>query len=518
MLGAVLTAWLWFAQVGSPPVATVELAGRAVHFKTREALRKTQVTLAPFNAKGKETRVIITDSEGRFLFRDVPPGRYLLTGMRAGFILGRLGTPSQPLELKEGRSVRDIELALTPQSVLAGRVIDHDGDPVPNAQIVALQMSTRTGYREVINAANTITNDIGEFRIPGLYAGRYLLIANYRREPTAPEDQFLMVSGEDYAPTYYPNASTSGAATPIDVVTGEDSLNHVIKMRRLPVFRISGRINGSRERQGLRLYLVSDDNEAMRAGFAFQQMATLQAPDGFTFPGVVPGPYQVIAIRGGKQTVTVARQPVTVGYHGIDDLGVTLLEPVEIAGRLRVEGNASVNLSKVSVRLQPTEALLPNAIEMQVSKENRFEAEAASRERFLLLLRNLPENVYVHSIRVANQEAITAGVDLTYAPPLTQVDVVLRANPGSVEGVVHEGGNAAPSRLVTIAPDPAEPNQPWRTQEATSDEFGRFRFAGLAPGNYRVTSGAERHSPQSVAVSVSEGTTEHVAVNAVEEP
>jgi hypothetical protein len=534
MLGPAVIAVLLFAQAGrspSPPAPPAQVGGQAVHSRTREALRKTQVTLIPVESGGKaQSQVIITDSEGRFQFRDVRPGKYALTAIRAGFIPARHASPAKPLEVKSGQVVRDLELALTPQSVLAGKVVDPDGDPVPNAQITALRMTVYGGFRQVQSSATTLTNDIGEFRLPGLFAGRYLLMASYRREPTSPEDQFLVVSGEDYAPTYYPNANTSAAASPIDIGTGEDSLNNVIRIRRLPVFTVSGSISGTRERQGLRLYLVSDDRDALRAGFALQQMASLQGQDRFTFPAVVPGAYQVIAIRGGKRATTVARMPVTIGYTAIEDLGVTLLEPVRINGRLRVEGRPEANVSKIGIRLQPVEALLPQAIDMQVDKESRFEAEAASREKHLLLLRNLPEDYYIRSIRVANQDATTAGVDLTYAPPLTEIDVVLGSNPGIVEGVVIAGSNVAARRVVTLVPDPPEPNQPWRTQQATSDAFGRFRFGGLSPGSYRIHAWNELQADQygdpnflrhfeskGVPVEVREGITAHVEVAAIEE-
>jgi len=108
--------------------------------------------------------------------------------------------------------------------------------------------------------------------------------------------------------------------------------------------------------------------------------------------------------------------------------------------------------------------------------------KAASRERHLLLLRNPPAGTYVSAIRVSNEDGFVNGIDLTYAAPLAQLEVVLGTNPGGIEGFIPGGEGGT----VTLLPDPPAPHQPFRTYQTVADSEGVFEFRDVAPGSYRL--------------------------------
>jgi hypothetical protein len=79
-------------------------------------------------------------------------------------------------------------------------------------------------------------------------------------------------------------------------------------------------------------------------------------------------------------------------------------------------------------------------------------------------------------------------------------------------------GNNVPGAIVTIVPDPLNPDRQDLYRRANTDQIGRFSFRGLAPGKYRVYGwdqldpGEEfdpdmlnAHEDKAVAVTVSEG-------------
>jgi protocatechuate 3,4-dioxygenase beta subunit len=73
-----------------------------------------------------------TDTDGRFQFTALPPGPYKLSAKHPGFLDRRA---RRPILIAQDEHVPDAELRLAPQSVITGRVLDEDGDPVGGAQI-----------------------------------------------------------------------------------------------------------------------------------------------------------------------------------------------------------------------------------------------------------------------------------------------------------------------------------------------------------------------------------------------
>src|SRR5207248_8888823 len=69
---------------------------------------------------------------------------------------------------------------LIPWGVIAGRVLDEEGEPLPWAQVSALREVYSNGKRRLSPEALVPTNDLGEFRLFGLKPGRYFVSARYK--------------------------------------------------------------------------------------------------------------------------------------------------------------------------------------------------------------------------------------------------------------------------------------------------------------------------------------------------
>jgi protocatechuate 3,4-dioxygenase beta subunit len=161
------------------------VSGRIVNALTGEPVKKADVHLEYANRKnqisGPRGYGGQADADGRFRFEAIEPGEYLLTAQRSGFLRSTYGSrvPNQAgtnLALAPGQQITDLTLALFPQAVISGRVVDEDGDPVEaRVQIYAVQW--RHGRQRVQPRNGSMSDDLGEYRISNLRPGKYYVCA-----------------------------------------------------------------------------------------------------------------------------------------------------------------------------------------------------------------------------------------------------------------------------------------------------------------------------------------------------
>jgi len=164
----------------------IRLEGRALS-TAGEAVRKATIRLVGIGNQGSPAfrYAETTDIDGKFLFEDVAPGRYMLTAEKAGFVPGRYGarsttSPGTQLAVSAGQEMKDLVFLLTPQGVITGRVTDEDGDPVRGVQVTILRTGYNRGRRLFLPSGGTNTDDQGNFRAGSLAPGRYYLSATDR--------------------------------------------------------------------------------------------------------------------------------------------------------------------------------------------------------------------------------------------------------------------------------------------------------------------------------------------------
>src|SRR5262249_9126514 len=160
---------------------------------------------------------------------------------RVGYLDQGYGAPAPqivgpPLTLAAGNTMRDVTVKLTPQSLLYGKVIDEDGDPVIGAQVQVLRVSYAGGKPHLVEAVNTNSQDDGSFVVGNLTPGRYYLSAGIRNMEQAESVR------ERYITTYFPSTSDPTAASPIEVGAGAEVRNLAVRLRKSRVFTIRGRV------------------------------------------------------------------------------------------------------------------------------------------------------------------------------------------------------------------------------------------------------------------------------------
>src|SRR5215813_7645391 len=222
------------AQTATQPVPQdpekARLEGIVLNAVSKEPLRKTHLTLRMNVAAPKDQRsaqppqstyTVTSDATGHFEFANLDPGDYQLTATHDGFAQVRLGNQNngkktEPILLSRADRKTEFRVKMIPYGAISGVVLDEDGDPIRNLHVSAMRYRYTTNGRELREEKGTESNDLGEYRIFDLPAGRYLIKVNPR--------QFRFDGGVDeksYGSMFYPGVAQPSSAIAQDVGPGQ---------------------------------------------------------------------------------------------------------------------------------------------------------------------------------------------------------------------------------------------------------------------------------------------------------
>jgi len=440
---------------------------------------------------------VTTDAAGRFAMTGIAPGKYRLSAEHNGFIVTTYGArgPGKPgtlLTLETGQNSSDLTMRLTPHGVIAGRVLDEEGEPVPSANVQVSRQQYIQGRKQMSRMNGASTNDLGEYRVFGLAPGRYYVSADTR------PNQMLPQTEDEYVTTYFPRATDGAAAAPIDVTPGAQLRNIDIALAKMHTVTVRGRVAsevgppaGGENARRTNLNVMLSARNAMVAGGGFNRGATV-TPDGtFELRGVAPGSYFVVGLVNAQGKTFTARAPIQVGSSNIEGITLAIRGGVPVSGRVRVEGESSASIGQLRVTLQPAAmgGIMFAPIPTQQVKENgSFQLDDVGADQYMVSIGSLPEGFYVKSVRSANLDVLADGLEIAGGSP-APLDVVLSPNAGQVSGMVLDANTqkGAAAMMVVLVPQEKER----RDREAfyrttTSDLAGQFTFKGVVPGEYRV--------------------------------
>src|SRR5262249_5164524 len=120
---------------------------------------------------------------------------------------------------------------------VTGRVVDWDGEPVSEAEVHAYAIVYHPAGVTLSLAGQGKTNDMGEYRLFGLPAGRYLL----HRSPPRPETPAGRLCRRAAA-THYPGAPLPSQALPIELNWGAEVTRADVRLSRGQSYVIAGSV------------------------------------------------------------------------------------------------------------------------------------------------------------------------------------------------------------------------------------------------------------------------------------
>jgi Carboxypeptidase regulatory-like domain len=433
-----------------------------------------------------------SNAVGNFVFEDIAPGRYMLTAERAGYI--SVQNPAW-VALDPGQSMTGVSVKLTPQAIIAGRVVDEEGEPLPNAAVTLVRtVRGQDGAKQIVpvpSATTTLTDADGAFVIGNLKAGAYYVSATQPRSGALPT---LHRSGEaSYVPTYYPDATTVSTAVAVPVTAGGQSRGFVIRMRRVPVFRIAGKaVNAATGQPASNpsINLIPKNRLELPA----QPMQAAIRDGTFEFNRVPAGTYVLEATPDGMSSdgILVGRQEVTVSRGDVENLLLPIVPATDVRGRVIVEDGSSAPLSRTTVTLNVADGANYGISGAEVGADGGFLIHGIEPASYRLDVLRLPPGTYLKAVRYGGQDVTGMPIDLS-GDSAGLLDIVLSGKGGMVTGIVHDA-SGAPLRAALVALwNPRDPLPDLAQMFTFAVEDGRFLYPSAKPGEYKLLSfGAPR--------------------------
>jgi protocatechuate 3,4-dioxygenase beta subunit len=434
------------------------------------------------------TNTAETDEQGRFIFSNVLPGGYSLTAQHQRFlnpVQGRIARPTPVLMVGENQQMTGVVLRLDPPAVISGKILDTDGEAIAGVQVFAMRPSSRNGSRQLTPAMVGLTiasNDLGEFRISGLAAGSYVVMAGTPRAntvvyETAPQQEKPELA---YTNTYYPGTADAGRATPVTVTVGAEVRGIDIKLAKTKAVSIRGQVidqGASSDRQAM-VSLVRRNAGGPMAGGVGSVGAAITLPGGaFRINGVPPGSYQLIARRGNDEgrTVAAASVPLEVGDTSPDAISVRVLPVVDIEGRMKSSQPARCDGGYLSLVDETGFNGVPS---VRLSSASGFTLRSVAPATYRLNV-SMGGQCYVESVRFGGREITDMQVKVDGVGPL---EITMASSDASVTGKVTDAaGKPAEGALVALLPKGAAGSG---APTSFTSRTGAFSIYGIRPGAY----------------------------------
>lgn len=381
-------------------------------------------------------RTAQSDATGKWRVENLPCGAVVISVSRIGYVENNPFTLQAPSQ--------DVRIVLTPQVVLAGRVIDDQGDPIQNAHVSLLTSGILEGRRTILSSTGADTNDLGEYRFGGLSAGRYILCASAKTN-----------SGRFYSEQCLPGTAEEGAAALHAAAGYEGRIDFTLSP--LPVYRVSGAIEGA----------PSDSMLMVRAG----QFASQSRRDGtFVFPALPAGDYRLFTEteRGSAETAIV--------ITNADVEGVRMrLEPrVNVSGIVHARSLAGKTIGPRDYNVFIWAGSGSTGSVNQTGQSFTMNNVIPGQYHFSF---TPPKGFYLNSATVAGRDVIAPG--LTVSAGMSPLEVNISDDGGVLEGDV-TADDAPAAAWIYLERD----GQPVRNGQA--DSKGHFHFDAVPPGDYNV--------------------------------
>jgi len=513
LAGFILSALLFTSAQDPAPAANAPsiagtIAGTAVNEPGSQPLKKVLVQIVAEDQKQGGNYTATTDADGHFRVEKVRPGRYRLYLEKTGLVgvNGRgLKSDVNVVTVAAGQAVEDLLLRMLPTAILSGRVTDEDGDPMSGVRVVAQKRIPGKAAGETVGS--DATNDLGEYRLSGLFPGQYWIAAmpppDFRdyerpRERLAQDDNRGGARPDTrYVTTYYPGAYDAMQASPVTLKAGDEMpVNFTLVPAR--TYRVRGIVTGVTVGQKPTVELIPKAGDSVRSSEI--------APDGqFEVLGVAPGSYLVRASAGMDSQPLTAHQDINVVAADVEGLKLVPLPSFRLSGHLQIEGGASGDLSQYSVNLRVPDdpgfflSLDFFGASAPVDRLGNFEWKNVIPGNYVVQLYGGDgQGFFLKSVTLGGRDIATG---FTASGPAS-LDLAVSSKGGTVEGEVVEKekdvdtdrinddhvNNDHPVANATVVAVPEEKYRkvPNRFATGSTDQHGRYMIRGLAPGSYTL--------------------------------
>ena len=354
---------LCFAILLCCSLQALEVSGVVVSASSGKPIGKADVAIGMIN----ETPIhVFTDSDGKFTVQDLQPGSYLIFASASGYVRKQYNsveasTLGPPLRIDASTPTPSLTIRLTPTSVIRGRIVDPDGDPLEWVTVYAFRELRRNGAIELSPPIATQNDTEGNYRLTGLAPGRYRLLARGGR--------WLPGQNKQFDAAWYPRT--------IQIRTG-DQLDRIdISMNLEPVHQLRGRLIAPAGDEA-KMYSI----QLIPRGTPPAVLSVLNTPiryrgstGEFESDDVVAGAYTLQAIREDMHTREVALRLDLNIYSDQKDLLLGPRPLAAIAGRIEMaKGSPTLDIETMRISIHSRDSdFAPSVRPIPVRSDGSFE-------------------------------------------------------------------------------------------------------------------------------------------------
>lgn len=483
---------------------------------------------------------VLTGSDGRFVFRDLPRGSFPITATKPGYAEGaygrrRPGGPSRQVTLTEGERIGDVVARMWRYAAISGTVVDEIGEPLVGVRISAYRRVVAAGNRRFGARTGAATDDRGMYRIGNLIPGEYAvgMVSRQMGMPSTVMSEMrlssqpwsLMQVGDGlypvgrgapvppppangrlfvYPPTFYP--STSTPATAVTVASGEERTAIDLQLRPVPSVRVAGSVIGpDGPASGVVLMLVPEPIGEV----PFEEESSIVRTDRegrFVIPAV-PSQYSLRTMPfdtsgpAASRTSLWANVPVTVDSADIIGLSVQLQPGLRISGRVEFDGSGerptAQQLQQVPVLIEPAD--LPSVIPPRPTRmdaNGAFTTPGLPPSKYFVRIRDSPTGWMFKGATYNGRNVTDAPLDLQGGDAANVILTFTDRWTGLRGTVQAADGMRIDDAIVLLFPkDPQAWSSygptPRRLKTARTTRSGEYSFTSVPTGDYYVVAVAD---------------------------
>ena len=531
------------AQPKEAPTPSGRISGRVVAADSGRPVKRARVFVTAAEVPGG--RGVLTDDTGTFELTELPAGRYTLTVSKSGFVSLAYGQrrPLQagtPLQLGDGEQLKGVEFQLPRGGVISGRIVDEDGEAVPGAIVRVMRYQYLQGDRRLTPAGTGQTDDRGQYRVWGLMPGDYYVNA-LTRLPNAGGRGFgpppplagagvgpgggpfvgrggrggidpgalaaaagaagvnpamFFQSNDDqeqvnYAPTYYPSATSVNDARAVTVGVSQEVSDINVSLQLVRTSHIAGRVMNpdGTPTSGGNVNLMPDSAAGRGAQIGQNYGSRIQRDGSFAIGNVPPGRY-LLRARGEGDTPQFGTQPLSVDGGDVGDVTVVLSAGATITGTVTFQpGSSQVpEITQVRIGAPTTDqtAFGPQA-NARVDKDGQFTLSGVSTGPHLIRPNGNMRGWSLKSVTLDGRDITDTPIEVRAGQALSNVAIVFTDKVTEVSGTITtESGTPMPDFTVLAFPTDTTLWRPQARQIMTTrpDQTGKYRIRGLPPSDY----------------------------------
>jgi hypothetical protein len=434
----------------------------------------------------QRTGVSVTDSEGRFRLKDVPPGDYIVVADRFGYFRAE-DNPTR-LRVTPRAEIRNVTLRMVIGGSISGRIVDINNRGLAGAAVSAMQAGylPPSGQRQLQPRSDPFaaTDDRGDYRVRGLRPGTYYMRAS------------ISVPGVD-ATAYYPGTPDESSATPIVVREGQELVaDFRVDVKLRPVFTISGVVTtanaGILNRPIPRIFVVHGAD----GGTRYENKAGDPSGGRFEIRNIPAGTYELYPdARDADGRLYTSRTTINLVDRNIENLTLPVVPTVDVIGRVLLNGEAPGGRlpgQNNSLNIQTVQGLLRYVIGERGPgpfvdpQTGEFTITGMPPGIYKLSVSSMPPDAYLEDLRQIGASVHDEGFAVTDRPG-APLQVLLASPAARVEGIVR-GPNQEPVATVRVVliPEASRRQEVARFRTNSSDKDGKFVLSGIPPGTYKL--------------------------------